>query len=89
MKLDRIGCVLKLDHIGVHGSLLKLTQEFLLGRQQKVVIDGYGQVTFTLPQGENLHESIRVGKLLFTPEKEGVQIKRVYKIIIRNSTYGI
>ena len=55
--------LLKLEHIGVRGTLLHWVRGFLSNREQRVIIDGqmsdWARVTFGVPQGPIL------GQLLF------------------------
>ena len=54
-KVDLEGLLLKLEHLGIRGPLLKWNRSFLIGRKQKVVVDGMestpSEVLSGVPQG--------------------------------------
>ena len=54
-KVDHEGLILKLEHLGIRGSLLDWTKSFLIDRTQRVVVEGKGssptRVQSGVPQG--------------------------------------
>ena len=54
-KVDHEGLLLKLEHLGISGPLLKWIRSFLVGREQRVVVDGMesvpSKVLSGVPQG--------------------------------------
>ena len=54
-KVDHEGLLLKLEHLGISGPLLMWIRSFLVGREQRVVVDGMesvpSKVLFGVPQG--------------------------------------
>ena len=54
-KVDHEGLLLKLEHIGIRGPLLNWVRSFLIGRDQRVVVDGVSssptEVLSGVPQG--------------------------------------
>ena len=54
-KVDHEGLILKLEHLGIRNSLLLWIRSFLIGRRQRVVIDGTSSpptnVLSGVPQG--------------------------------------
>ena len=54
-KVDHLGLLSKLEHLGIRGPLLEWTSSFLIGRKQRVVVDGqsspHSDVLSGVPQG--------------------------------------
>ena len=54
-KVDHEGLLSKLDHLGINGPLLKWARSFLVGREQRVVVEGMestpSKVLSGVPQG--------------------------------------
>ena len=54
-KVDHEGLILKLEHLGIRGPLLNWVRSFLIGRDQRVVVDGVSssptEVLSGVPQG--------------------------------------
>ena len=54
-KVDHLGLLSKLEHYGIRGPLLEWTSSFLIGRKQRVVVDGQASpesnVLSGVPQG--------------------------------------
>ena len=54
-KVDHEGLLLKLEHLGIRGPLLNWVRSFLIGRDQRVVVDGVSssptEVLSGFPQG--------------------------------------
>ena len=54
-KVDHEGLILKLEHLGIRNSLLNWIRSFLIGRKQRVVVEGMSSnpsnVLSGVPQG--------------------------------------
>ena len=54
-KVDHLGLITKLEHLGIRGPLLEWAKSFLIGREQRVVVDGIAskpsKVLSGVPQG--------------------------------------
>ena len=51
-KVDHNGLLLKLEHLGIRNSLLNWIRSFLIGRKQKVLVEGEVSVTKVVLSGD-------------------------------------